>query len=336
MLVRRTQIRLPAEADGMPAELWLAQRFTYLDLEAWREELMAGRLFHGEEALGPGDKLRAGAQLKWEAPPIEEPPVNPSWRVAYEDEEILVIDKPAGLPCHPGGRFFSHTLWAMLKEKYGDIHLISRLDRETSGLLLAAKTREAARRYSEMAAKGLIEKRYLVLVHGSFPRGECAARGWLVPDASSAMRKKRAFVAESALRGNGAQAERPPEGAESCETRFICLGQEGGFSFLLARPVTGRTHQIRASLFSLGYPVVGDKLYGLDDTLFDRFARGVLTQEDEARLVLPHQALHSFSITMRRGLGIEAPPPWIGSFPFLSGALAGIPQASAFNEEGPP
>jgi 23S rRNA pseudouridine955/2504/2580 synthase/23S rRNA pseudouridine1911/1915/1917 synthase len=352
MLDRRTEILLPVGAEGMPAELWLACRFTYLDLEAWREELAAGRILLEGIAIGPGEPLRGGMRLRWLAPPLAEPSVDSSWRLAYEDGDILVIDKPAGLPCHPAGRFFKNTLWAMLKERYGSVRLVSRLDRETSGLLIAAKTKEAARRYALLAAKGSVVKRYLALVHGSFPKGEIVARGWLVPDAKSTVRKKRAFIADPALdaaaksvaennagakNANALDAQKgegPLEGAESCETRFSFIASGEGISLVQALPLTGRTHQIRASLCSLGYPVVGDKLYGLDETIFDRFARGAMRAEDEARLILPHQALHSYSIRIRGGPSVEAPPPWVDSFGFLGSAIASLVETPTLDEEG--
>ena len=111
--------------------------------------------------------------------------------------------------------------------------------------------------------------------------------GWLSPDPRSAIRKKRRFAPAAA----GSPA--PAQGAEWAETVFTRASVRDGFSVVTAQPRTGRLHQIRATLLSLGYPVVGDKLYGVDETLFLRFCTEALTEEDRRRLRLPRQALHA-------------------------------------------
>jgi 23S rRNA pseudouridine955/2504/2580 synthase/23S rRNA pseudouridine1911/1915/1917 synthase len=136
------------------------------------------------------------------------------------------------------------------------------------------------------------------------------ACGWLVQDRRSTVRKKRRFIP--------APATEP--GAESCRTLLTGMKcwqtPDGPLSLVEARLLTGRTHQIRASLFSLGFPVVGDKLYGLDDGIFLRFMDDGLTPEDIRRLVLPYQALHCASLEFQgpdgEGLALSAPAPWEG------------------------
>jgi 23S rRNA pseudouridine955/2504/2580 synthase/23S rRNA pseudouridine1911/1915/1917 synthase len=229
------------------------------------------------------------------------------------------------LPIHPGGRFFAHTLWYLLTRDIGKVHIATRLDRETSGLVLAAKDAGTARYLQEQQGLGAIHKTYLALVHGCFPAGPKIANGWLIPDLESVVRKKRRFVSSTALEDPGLGP-----GTESCKTVFATQGswlaEDGERSRVEARLLTGRTHQIRASLLSLGYPVVGDKLYGLDERFFLRFLENSLTDTDLTRLVLPYQALHCGKLEFLDPDGVRlafsTPAPW-NSLVGVSGTRAG-------------
>ncbi|MFP4351121.1 MAG: RluA family pseudouridine synthase, partial [Desulfococcaceae bacterium] len=225
-----------------------------------------------EQPVSPDFPLTAGDMLSYYPPENLEPEVDREYDIVYEDDAILVINKPGNLPCHPGGRYFAHTLWGLLKTREGleNIHFVHRLDRETSGLVLVAKDPETARICQAQFEAGTVRKVYQVLVEGNFPSEPVIADGVLIPDADSRVRKKRRFISSD--------AKAPiPDQAQSCRTRFRLLDFQGPLSLVEARPETGRLHQIRATLCSMGYPVVGDKLYGVDDTLFLRFIDDRLT-----------------------------------------------------------
>ncbi len=268
---------------------WLSGRFTYHDLPGWETEIRDRRiLVDGRTA--EGDLLLCrGMIVSYEPPAIPEPEVNRAYRILLEDPDFLVVNKPPDLPAHPGGIYLNNTLQSMLAARYGRVHLISRLDRETSGLMLAALNPESADYFYRQQRERRIRKEYLCLVHGDFPE-YLDAPGWLMKSGTGAVRKKRTFVPDSAAENPG-DAGSP--GRSYCRTEFFREGGKGGFSLLRCRLHTGKTHQIRASLCSLGFPVVGDKIYGLDETIFLRFIKGALNDRDLHRLILPHQALFS-------------------------------------------
>ena len=201
-----------------------------------------------------------------------------------------------------------HTLWALLKRdlELETPHFVSRLDRETSGIVLIAKDKASAKACRRQAERRTLHKEYLLLATGTMT-GAIHARGWMVPDDRSAVRKKRRFL----------PMEGPPSffaAAESAETWFEPLRQCPGMTLVRAVLGSGRTHQIRATLTACGFPLVGDKLYGPDDTLFLRFVDGALTAADRRLLRLPRQALHASRLIFQhprtnREIVLEAPLP---------------------------
>ncbi len=300
MMERKISVKITAEDAGKNVIDFLSQRFTYRDRPGWQKEIETGRFFlnHGL-CITDQTLLAAGDLLVYKLPDMDEPAVPRSVAVLYEDMDLLVVDKPAGLPCHPGGRYFNHTLWAWLKTECGlaSPSLINRLDRETSGIVLVARNKKAARFCYKEFADHRVYKQYILLVEGAFPDGEIRAEGFPAKDPMSAIRKKYRF---SPLHENQTL---PEKAVKHCSTRFRRLRSENGLSLVKAVPQTGRCHQIRATVHSLGYPVVGDKIYGVDEQLFLRFMQDALSDADRRRLRLNRQALHAATLRMRHPNG---------------------------------
>jgi len=294
---RHARLTVPRETAGRSVIDLVSRRFTYHTRDAWLAEIRQGRLLVNGIPARPDQPLAAGDGIEYLVPDLAEPAVNRTLATVFEDSSLLVLNKPANLPCHPAGRFFHNTVWAILKEEraFEAPAFVNRLDRETSGLLVVARTAAAARRCRAQFARRRVAKTYLVLVEGLFPE-LLTARGYLGADPACEVRKKRSFVPASAdIRDLSAD----PGAGEWAETAFSRLSELRGISLVAARPVTGRLHQIRATLCSLGFPVVGDKLYGVDPTLFLRFLHDALTDDDRRRLRLERQALHAAALRFR-------------------------------------
>ena len=290
---RDARLHVPAGAAGRPLADFLAARFTYHTAAEWIGQVAAGRIAVNGRPAQPDAILAAGDTIAYDTSGLPEPPVDPAFRIVLDDAALLVINKSGNLPCHPAGRYFNHTLWALLKTHHAveTPIFVNRLDRETSGLVVVARTPSAARACRTQFASRDVRKRYVALVEGAFPPTALTTRGWLMAE-GGAVRKRRLFTPDPGA------ANRPPAG-EWAETGLRLIAQHGPVAEIEAEPVTGRLHQIRATLHALGFPVVGDKLYGADPGWFVRFCRGELDAADRLRLRLDRQALHAAGLQFR-------------------------------------
>jgi 23S rRNA pseudouridine1911/1915/1917 synthase len=261
--------------------------------------------------------------LLWRAPWDEEP-VPTVVPIVYEDAHLLVVDKPALLPVHPTARYHRNTLINVLKEaRPGEfVTLGHRIDRETSGVLLVPRSPECDRTLKRaLEERDGVTKSYLAITWGVPNQATANAVGVATPsdDGPGAFRFERSVELDtsSPYRVKMRLGESPD--ALEAATRFIVeetRTRTGGTTYARVRCEleTGRQHQIRVHLAALGTPIVGDKLYGPDETAFARGADGELTDEDLVRLELPRHALHAARMGLthpitREPLVVEAPLP---------------------------
>ena len=206
----------------------------------------------------------------------------PKLNIVYEDDHILLVDKRPGLAVHPhDGAEYGRTLidqiqaylyqkkeWRPREEHSFTPALCNRIDRNTGGIVIAAKTAEALRVMNQKIKDREIDKRYLAIVEGTPKPREGSLKGYLFKDAV----KNRVFVTDA-----------PKPGSKTCQTNYKTLASLNGLSLVECELITGRTHQIRAQFAHAGHPLLGDGKYGKLDKRYDR----------------TYQALYSYRLTFR-------------------------------------
>ncbi len=215
--------------------------------------------------------------------PLIDPADFRSW-VLHEDDQLLVVNKPAQIVCHPSkaGPASSLVGAARIHTGLDTIHLVFRLDRETSGVIVLAKTAAMAARLQKAVERRRIGKSYLAILVGELAAPATVDQP-LGDDLGSQVFIKTAVTAEG----------RPSI------THFTPVSSAPGFTLVQVIPETGRKHQIRAHAQWLGLPLVGDKIYGPDERLYLEFIEHGWTAELAAKLLLPRHALHCAEIDLR-------------------------------------
>ena len=245
---------------------------------------LGGKRVERDTRLNTGDVLQLYINDEFFDKPREDNAyltvANPKLTIVYEDDHILLVDKRPGLAVHPhDGAEYGRTLidhiqsylyqkreWRPREENAFTPALCNRIDRNTGGIVIAAKTAEALRVMNQKIKDREMDKRYLAIVEGTPKPRDGSLKGYLFTDA----KKNRVFVSDT-----------PQPGAKTCQTNYKTVASKNGLSLVECELITGRTHQIRAQFAHAGHPLLGDGKYGKLDKKYDR----------------NYQALYSYKLT---------------------------------------
>ena len=245
---------------------------------------LGGKRVERDTRLNSGDVLQLYINDEFFDKPREDNAyltvANPKLTIVYEDAHILLVDKRPGLAVHPhDGAEYGRTLidhiqaylyqkkeWRPREENAFTPALCNRIDRNTGGIVIAAKTAEALRVLNQKIKDREMDKRYLAIVEGTPKPPKGSLKGYLFKDA----KKNRVFVTDT-----------PQAGSKTCQTNYKTIVSKNGLTLVECELITGRTHQIRAQFAHAGHPLLGDGKYGKLDKRFDR----------------NYQALYSYKLT---------------------------------------
>lgn len=244
--------QLNAKARGHTVLSYLEQHYPHSSKTIWLERLQRGEILLDNKTANGDELLQAGQILIWHRPPWFEEDTPQTFDIVYQDDALLVVNKPSGLPTMPGGGFLENTLFSFVRKDFSSAQPVHRLGRGTSGLVVFALTDEASRGLSKLWRTRNVEKHYRALASG------VAAQNEYTIDAPIGLVKHprlgEVYAASETGKASSSLArvlERAPTGSALQTTLFT------------VQIFTGRPHQIRIHLAFIGHPLVGDSLYGM-------------------------------------------------------------------------
>jgi 23S rRNA pseudouridine1911/1915/1917 synthase len=300
-LLPSRDVDVPESGEGLRLDRFLALRFPDWSRTALARGIKAGLVADADgRVLRAAHPVRAGQRLVIRIPGLaatEPPPPLPP--VVYEDERVVVLDKPPGLSCHPGGSAFEWAVVGLARARWRGADLVHRLDKETSGLLVLTKDGAANATLKAAFKADRPDKRYVALV-----RGRLAIDG--VIDAPIGPAEGPIRI-QMAVRPDGLPARTTARARETREAGGVAL------TWVDCALHTGRTHQIRVHLAHVGAGVVGDRMYGVPPEVFLEYYDHGVTDAVIAAAGAPRHALHAAWLRFPHPDGgeveVEAPVP---------------------------
>ena len=312
--IEEVSVQIDATLHGARLDVALTHFLTWRSRNSILELIRDGNVILEGRKARKSSKVRDGEVIVIKVPKRAEPdeaisPAGDDIDVLYQDKGMIAVDKPAGLAVHPAGRrvygtliHWLHTQFRRPDDPAHDVipRLLHRLDRETSGLVMASLNPDLHAQIAIQFEDRLVTKTYQAVVHGAPPAEEGVIDFSIGPDRGSEIKLKL----EARADGSGLSAL----------THYKILRQSGRYTLVELRPKTGRTHQLRVHMAALGCPLVGDKIYGVEDAVFLEYLNDTLSEATKARLVLDRHALHSASIEFfhpweDRNMTLQAPLP---------------------------
>ncbi len=292
--------------DGYRIDRFLSQRLAGYSRNRVQRILEQARVLKEERTAKANTRVHTGDKIQIAYLRRPEPALAPeaSLPILFEDEDLLIVNKPANLLSHPTDKIVDHTVLGVLRHSrkdLGKLHLLHRLDRETTGVLALAKNPKAAQAWTRQMEAHRIQKEYIAVVRGLLPKREGRLDQPIGRQGGEIRVKQWVHTPEAVL--------------AVTDYRVIYERQEAPtLSIVRVMPKTGRLHQIRVHFAAIGHPLLGDPLYTGDGSVYQHMTQGTATLEERKVLGFPRVALHAAALSFlhpikKSELRVEAPLP---------------------------
>ncbi|MCS7204942.1 MAG: RluA family pseudouridine synthase [Leptospiraceae bacterium] len=318
MLVKK-EIIVSEEVENKRLDLFLAETFKHIPRNQWQNRIKQGIVLVNNRKVKNSYQIKKNDVISFFYSIRPEPQRSITIRVLYEDRDLLILDKPPDVPVHPSGNYRTFTLHTHIKEKlkYDYCHPINRLDRETSGIILFGKNPYIIKAMQSLFEQNQILKIYHVLIFGNYHHSSMID-GYIGKDFLSPIHIKHRFIplADIEQMIQSYKNDYTPN-TESFsffvgDQTYVYKYAKTEFHLIKTKKIshslfteislvkvvlhTGRTHQIRATLSSLGYPIVGDKIYGPSEEIFLKFLNNQFSEKEQKLIMLTRTGLHCSEI----------------------------------------
>ena len=272
---------IPPNYRGLTILEYLTKRFTYLSKDDWGLRILENRISVNESIVDCDYIVQPKDNLVYNMPDFIEPPADLNFSIVYENDDFLAVNKTGNLLVHRQGKSLRSNLIYQLREcfspTYPTADIVNRLDRETSGIVLVSKSKEVLKEMNLLFVNREIKKSYYAIVEGTLDQLIGTINKPLGKDTNNSITYKQI------IREDGKEAI----------TDYEVIRSNEKYSLLDVSPKTGRTHQIRVHLASIGAVIAGDKLYGMNQTDYIKWRD---SPKDYPQIIPARQALHCYKL----------------------------------------
>lgn len=284
-------IQLSPKDAGQTAAEYLRAYFPFLPTERWQHFLKRNNLRINNHPAQLDTSLQANQCLSFTLENYQEDPVDCEWQLLWQNPELLAVHKPAGLAVSRTTRNIYYNLSSLLqRHNWPEAQVLHRLDKDTAGIIIVAKTALAARHWQPHLQQLIQQKTYHAIVYGQPSWQGYSCECLLAKHSESLIRSKMHVCTDTE---NPAYIK--PKHSHS---DFKLLSSNGHYSIIECRLITGRKHQLRAQLAHLGHPIVGDKIYANDGEYYLKRLSDQLTAADDAKLQTDHHLLFARNLSL--------------------------------------
>ena len=300
-VIRKCKVEENIEAIRL--DRYLGNRFSYYTRSKWQDLIGQGLVLVNGKRIKYTREIKKGDEIIYHLIGLKEPDIDKNIQIIYDDGDLIIVNKPANLPVIPSGKYYYNTLHTIMKENLKcNINMLNRIDRETSGCVVMSRGHELASKFCAMHSKSnsknnsnKIKKTYIAIVENvKNIEDNFTVEGYMEEIGNPFYRRYQILheISKNKNSNNFNNIE-SNENLKYSKTKFKTIKRFGDYAIVMARLYTGRMHQIRVHLHSLGLYMVGDKIYGkYGPEVFNSFIKKSVIPKD----FFVRQALHSYKL----------------------------------------